>query len=248
MPKYTPVKPEEHKSLKVAERRGLEHIAEQHLIGTTAKEYSQLAINYPLFFIKENDNFRSVALLGLQSGQNLYYKNETMDVTTLPLSASISPFALGLDPEKENTLTTCIDLDSKYVGEDQQLPLFDAEGKETDLFKSVQDSLAQLYQNEVMTEKYIKELVALDLLQEFELLINLASGENKRLVGLYNIDEAKLAALTDEQAADFHKRGLFIPLHSMMISKGQIHRLVNLNNDNNDVKVKGIKLQPRNDG
>lgn len=248
MAKFIPVRTDQHKNLKVSERRGLEHVAKQHLVSSTAKEYSQLALNYPLFFIKENDVYRSVALLGLEAGENLFYKDDSMDVTTLPQSIILSPFALGLDPEKENTLTACIDIESKYVGEDKDLPLFDDKGTETDVFKSVQDSLGQLYENEVMTEKYIKELVKHDLLQEFELLVNLSSGENKRLVGLYNINEAKLAALTEEQAADFHKRGLFIPLHSMMIAKGQIHRLAKLRNEKSDIKVKGIKLQPREDG
>ena len=99
-----------------------------------------------------------------------------------------------------------------------------------------------------MTEKYIKELAKHDLLQEFELLVNLSTGENKRLVGLYNINEAKLNALTEEQVIDFHKRGLFIPIHSMMVAKGQIHRLVKYRNEKSDVKVTGVKLQPREDG
>ena len=60
---------------------------------------------------------------------------------------------MGLDPEKEKTLTACVDLDSKFVGEDKEHALFDAEGKDTEFFKGVQDSLGRLYDNEVMNEK-----------------------------------------------------------------------------------------------
>ncbi len=245
MANFTPIKKDQHQNLKVSDKRGLEHIAQQHLIGSNAKEYNQLALNFPLFFIKEGEIYRSVALLGLQAGENLYYQNDRLNALNIPQSLALSPFALGLDTEKENTLTACIDIDSPYVGEDKDIALFDAEGNESDVFKSVQESLGNLYENEVMTEKFIKELVDNDLLQEFELLINLASGEKKRLVGLYGIDEKKLNTLSDEKTLDFHKRGLFIPIHSMMVSMGQVNRLVQLRNEHTEQKVAGIKLQPR---
>ena len=245
MANFVPVKKEKHQNLKVSDRRSLDHIKNQHLVGATAREFNQLAPSFPLFFIKEGDIYRSVALLGLQAGENLFYYNDRFNAIALPQALALSPFALGLDDEKENTITACIDVDSEHVGEDKELALFDAEGNESDVFKSVQESLGNLYENEVMTEKFIKELVDNDLLQEFELLINLASGEKKRLVGLYGIDEKKLNTLSDEKTLDFHKRGLFIPIHSMMVSMGQVNRLVQLRNEHTEQKVAGIKLQPR---
>jgi hypothetical protein len=151
------------------------------------------------------------------------------------------PFALGLDPEKENTLTTCIDLDSSFVGEGKENALFDAEGKETEFLKGIQESLGRLYDNEVMTEKFIKELTENDLLQELELKVNFNSGNNKKLVGLFGIDEQKLQDLSDEKVIDFHKRGLFIPIHAMLGSIGQINRLAQLRNlSDSQEKVSGI--------
>ena len=158
MANFTPIKKALHKDLKVSNTRGLEHIANQHLVGATAKEYNQLATSFPIFFIKEGDVYRSVILLGLQAGENLYFQNDTMKAISIPQALAITPFALGLDTEKENTLTACVDVDSPYVGDDKDVALFDAEGNESDLFKSVQESLGKLYENEVMTEKFIKEL------------------------------------------------------------------------------------------
>ncbi|MGJ8692868.1 MAG: SapC family protein [Thalassotalea sp.] len=245
MANFVAVKKEKHQNLKVADRRGLDHVKNQHLIGATAKEFNQLATSFPLFFIKEGEVYRSVALLGLESGENLFYFNDRINAISVPQALALSPFALGLDDEKENTLTACLDLDSPYVGEDKEIALFDAEGNESEVFKSVQESLGKLYENEVMSEKFVKELVENELLMEYELLIDLASGDKKRLVGLYGIDEKKLFALSDEKSLDFHKRGLFVPIHSMMISMGQVNRLVQLRNEHSDVKVAGIKLQPR---
>lgn len=245
MANYVPIKTKQHKNLKVSNTRGFAHIAEQHIAGANAKEYSQLAASFPIFFIKEGDVYRSVILLGLQTGENLYFQEDRLMSLHIPQALALSPFGLGLDSEKENTLTACIDIDSEYVGEDKDVALFDEDGSDSEVFKSIQESLGQLYENEIMTEKLLKELEDHDLIQEFEILMNLASGEKKRLVGVFGINEKKIHELTDEQTLDFHKRGLFIPIHSMMVSIGQLNRLVQLRNEYSKDKIAGIKLQPR---
>ena len=191
------------------------------------------------------ERYRSVVMLGLEAGENLYHKKDTWNAVYIPQSISMAPFSLGLDPEKEKTLTACVDLDSEFVGEDKDHALFDEEGNDTEFFKGVQDSLGRLYDNEVMNEKFLKELVENDLLLELELNIMLASGETKKLVGLFGIDEKKIQALTDEQVLDFHKRGLFIPIHALLGSAGQINRLAQLRNQGESkAKVNAIRFAP----
>ena len=154
------------------------------------------------------------------------------------------PFGLGIDPDKEKTLTTFIDLDSQYVGEDKENAIFDAEGNDTEFYTNVQNSLGRLFDNENMTEKFMEELVANDLLQELELHINFSTGENKKLVGLFGIDEKKLQELSDDKILDFHKRGLFVPIHAMLGSVSQINRLAQLRNlADSPQKVIGIQVQ-----
>ena len=80
-------------------------------------------------------------MLGLETGENLYLNEDKWEAIYVPQSISMVPFGLGLDPEKENTLTTCIDVDSKFVGEDQDNALFDEKGNDTDFYKGVQESL-----------------------------------------------------------------------------------------------------------
>lgn len=247
MATFAPIKKEEHQNLTVASRRGLAGIANQHIVSATAREYMQLATSYPIFLIKDQERFRSVIMLGLEAGENLYYQNDKMNALSIPQVIALAPFGLGLDTEKENTLTACVDVDSEFVGEGHDNALFDAAGNETEFLKSIQEQLGRLYENEVMTEKFIKELQDNDLIHELELSINHAEGENKRLVGIYGINEEKLQALSDEKVLDFQKRGLFIPIHAMMVSMGQINRLVQLRNEHTDKKVAGIQIRPKQD-
>lgn len=247
MANIVPVRNEQHKNLKVASKRGLDHVAKQHIAPISAREYPQASTSYPIVLLKdpETSRYRSVVMLGLEAGENLYYSKEHWNGIYIPQSISMIPFGLGLDPEKEKTLTACIDLDSEYVGEDKENALFDAEGKETDFLKGIEDSLGRMYDNEVMTEKFITELVHNDLLQEIELSVAYNSGENKKLVGVYGINEAKLQALSDDKVLDFHKRGLYIPIHSMLASLGQVNRLAQLRNlSDNTQKVANISIRP----
>lgn len=247
MAKITPIKKENHQNTKVASQRDLSHLARQHIVPVNAREFSQAQTSYPIVIVKEpeSNRYRAVAMLGLEVGENLYYAENKWQAIYVPQGASMVPFALGLDPEKERTLTACIDEESEFVGEDKENALFDAEGNETDYLKSIQESLGRLYENEVATEGFIKELVDNDLLLELELQIAFNNNDNKKLVGLFGIDEKKLQELSDEKVIDFHKRGLFVPIHALLGSIGQVNRLAQLRNmSDNPVKVSGIQFRP----
>ena len=134
MANITPIKKETHQNIKIAAKRDLSNVSTQHIAPITAPEFSQAATSYPVVIVKDqgSERYRSVVMLGLEAGENLYYKEDSWQAVYVPQSISMSPFSLGLDPEKEKTLTACIDLDSKFVGEDKEHELFDAEGNDTE--------------------------------------------------------------------------------------------------------------------
>ena len=62
---------------------------------------------------------------------------------------------------------------------------------------------------------------------------------------LYGVDENKVQALSDDKVLDFHKRGLFIPIHAMLGSIGQVNRLAQLRNQSESpAKVNAIRFTP----
>jgi hypothetical protein len=95
-----------------------------------------------------------------------------------------------------------------------------------------------------MTENFIKELQENDLLQEIELNITLAAGEKKKLVGIFTINEEKVKGLSDDKVLDFHKRGLFVPIYSMLGSLSQVNNLVKLRNLSSETKVSNVQILP----
>jgi hypothetical protein len=246
MANFVPVRKEQHQKLKIANTRNISHVAGQHIIPVSAVEYAQASASFPLVLVKNPDSerFRSVAMLGLEAGENLFLKEDKWSALSMPPSISMVPFSLGLDPDKENTLTACIDLDSEFVGEDKDLALFEDDGKESEVLTNVQQALGRLYDNEKMTENFIKELQENDLMQELELNITLATGEKKKLVGIFTVNEDKVKNLSDEKVVDFHKRGLFVPIYSMLSSLTQMNNLVKLRNLSSDAKVANVQILP----
>tara|TARA_R110001583_G_scaffold1542_13_gene12044 strand:- start:374 stop:1141 length:768 start_codon:yes stop_codon:yes gene_type:complete len=246
MANIVPVRKEQHQKLKLANTRNISHVAGQHIIPVSAAEYAQASASFPIVFVKNPDSerFRSVAMLGLEAGENLFFQDEKWIALSMPQSISMVPFSLGIDPDKENTLTACIDLDSEFVGEDKDLALFEDDGKESEVLTNVQQALGRLYDNERMTESFIKELQENDLLQELELNIALTAGEKKKLVGIFTINEEKIKNLSDDKVLDFHKRGLFVPIYSMLGSLTQVNHLVQLRNRVSEDNITGVQIVP----
>lgn len=246
MANIVPVRKEQHQKLKLATTRNISHVDGQHIIPVSAAEYAQSSASFPIVLVKNPDSerFRSVAMLGLEAGENLFFQDEKWIALSMPQSISMVPFSLGIDPDKENTLTACIDLDSEFVGEDKDIALFEDDGKESEVLTNVQKALGRLYDNERMTESFIKELQENDLLQELELNIALSTGEKKKLVGIFTINEDKIKNLSDDKVLDFHKRGLFVPIYSMLGSLTQVNHLVQLRNRVSEEKVAGVQIVP----
>ncbi len=246
MANIVPIRKEQHQKLKLAKARDLSHVAGQHIIPLTAAEFAQASSSFPAVLIKnpDSDRYRSVAMLGLESGENLFYQDEKWTGISMPQSIAMVPFSLGVDPDKENTLTACVDLDSEFVGGEKDLPLFDDDGKESEVLVNVQQALGRLYDNERMTETFIKELDENDLLQELELNIALSTGEKKKLVGIFTVNEEKVKELSDDKVLDFHKRGLFVPIYSMLGSLSQVNRLAQLRNQVSETKITGVQIVP----
>ena len=107
MANITPIKKETHQNIKIAAKRDLSHVANQHLSPISAREYAQAATSYPIVLVKDSDGnrYRSVVMLGLETGENLYHKEDSWNAVYIPQNITIAPFSLGLDPEKEKTLT-----------------------------------------------------------------------------------------------------------------------------------------------
>lgn len=235
MSKTKPVHPAQHATLKVKEQIDYNELAQQQFSALTAQEFAQAASSYPIVMLKDGQSgiFVSVALWGLETGQNLLFNasNNHWDAVHLPNEVQCQPFSIGPVDGEENTLTMHIHEASELVNETEGRALFDGE-EETPFLKSMQAKLSEHYQHQVFTRDFINILLEHGLLKEIELIVAYQDNKIRRVKGLYTINEEALAKLEQETVMAFFKRNLFVPIYAMLSSLTQFNRLMKLNNQN----------------
>lgn len=217
-----------HLKTKVYVSDSFSHAMNQHLTSLCIHEISQAAAHYPVVFVKsaETDEFKLVAALGLQAGENLFYQLGIWRESYIPLNILRYPFGAIGSNEDEKGFTVCIDGNSDCLSESKGQPLFDEEGKQTEYLSEMIKFLTDVITKEMVTKKFIDEMVALDLLKENAFTLTTITGEKHKIDGVFTIDEEKLKNLTDEQVLSFHKRGFFSTIYSHLTSLAQFNRLI----------------------
>lgn len=213
----------------------------------TVSEFAGLSCSYPLFFIKDPQfgSFQSIALLSLFSDANhentaiapelnpYFHTGDGRYIASLPTSLMLHPFSLVHDPADETKLAMGVNINSGLIQPDGK-PLFNADGSITPYLQTVEHNLSQYFNDQLLTQNVTDQLLALDLLQEFDVQINLKTASDKQhtttLKGLYNINEATLMQLNDKDKLGLMNNGILPAIYAMLASISQLNRLIQLHN------------------
>jgi len=236
---YIPLDKDKHSALKINPSVNFELVSKTHLASATIREFAQLSGCMPLVFIEDpsSKNVHTVAMLGLEQGQNLYYAEERWQGPHVPLNVQRYPFDIRPDGDR---LGVFFDENSDMISDEGQ-PLFNEDGEPSDYFKNRQQFLSDLANSEVQNQRFIKAIQELELLEEIQIRITYATGQVRNVTGILSIDEKKLIALEDEKVLSLHKAGYLGAAYSMMLSLGQLNRLVELTNKT-DNPVQSIQI------
>ncbi len=238
------VSAEEHKNLKIKTDAGISFSENIHIIPVVVSEFADVAANCPIIFVKDekSDRMRVAAMLGIEVEKNLFFEDGAWQATHVPLNIGRVPFSFApLDESK--TLGAAIDLNHKLVSEEEGTPLFDEKGEPTDYFKWVNSFLNNLFQGEMITQKFTDELAKHDLLREFHLQIEDESGTKSELVGLFTPSANLLQKLSDTAILELSKSGYLAALHVAIQSMAQVKRLVQLHNKREGTNIRGVNIK-----
>lgn len=240
---FVPLDKNKHKDLKVAVDPAFPYAKNTHLAAASIREFAQLAGAMPVVFIEDpkTNKHHVVAMLGIEPGQNLYLQNDKWNAPHIPMNIVRYPFDVRPDGEK---LGVYIDEESDLIKDEGQA-LFKEDGEPTDFLNSRQQLLGDLANSEMLTQKFVAKVVELDLLSPMQLRVQYASGQGRNVGGILTINEKKLVELADEQVLELHKAGFMGALYSMMLSLGQLNRLIELsNNTENPIKAMQMESAP----
>jgi hypothetical protein len=137
------------------------------------------------------------------------------------------PFDVRPDGDK---LGVFIDENSDLISEEGQ-PLFTEAGEASEFLDSRQKFLADLANSEMLTQRFVAKVVELDLLDPIQIRLTYQDGKQRNVTGMMSINEKKLLELPEEQVLELHKQGFLGAIYAVMMSVGQLNRLVELSND-----------------
>ncbi|MEQ5808788.1 SapC family protein [Alteromonas sp. NFXS44] len=227
---YTPLNKEKHKDVKIAVNNAFAFAKNTHLSAASIREYAQLASTMPIVFIQDpnSDRYHTVAMLGMEQNQNLFLATDKWKGPHVPMNILRYPFDVRPEGEK---LGVYIDEESELVGKEEGQPLFKEDGSPSEFLDNRQKFLGDLANSEMLTQRFIQKVVELELLDAIQIRLTYKDGQQRNVTGMYSINEKRLMELPEEKALELHKQGFLGALYAVMMSLGQLNRLVELSND-----------------
>lgn len=184
------------------------------------RELESAVRDLPVFFSKDGEGVRLMALLGIEKGENLHVRADgSWDGRYVPATLRQYPFVLGMVEGREDAL---LSIDQQYEGfntEGRGTPLFDQAGEPTEIVQSARKFAEQFAKSSALTRKFCGEMDALNILDPIVVRANNVDGKEQQIRGLQVVNREKLLALPAEQIKEMLRTGMlesiFLHLHSL---------------------------------
>lgn len=232
--KVVPVNRDRHASTKIREITSFGFASKFHIAYVTMHEFVRAAAVYPIVFLEdqEKDGFRPVALLGLDTGENLFVgETGKWEATYVPAIIRRYPFALA-NTDQEGQFTICIDEGSELVSDIEGAAMFDHNGQPTQVIENVKRYLSELQQMDALTHEFTKFLAENNMFTPLNMRVR-DNDRVKNIAGCYVINEERLNHLSDDRFLELRKKRYLPPIYAQLISLAQIERLMTLKEKNN---------------
>ena len=227
--KLVPVNKIRHAHKRIKQIQGFGFAANFHIASVMVHEFARAAATYPVVFLEDKalDGFRPVALLGLDSGENLFVDaSGKWQASYVPAIIRRYPFALAGAGE-EGKFTVCIDEGSPLVSDTEGVPLFDENGEPTEAIENVQRYLGELQQMDAFTRGFCNWLAEHNLFIPLNMRVRQAE-QVKNITGCYVINEERLNNLSDERFLQMREKRYLPAAYAHLMSLAQIERLMTL--------------------
>jgi hypothetical protein len=227
MSQFVVLSNEKHRQFKLKKNASLAYAATQQAIPIEAVEVAKAAINFPIFFTKnQHDEMTLSAIAGLNSGESLFMKEGVWDASYVPACLQTYPFYLIQSPDNEKEFTVGIQEDNPSFSTTEGDPLYDGEGKPTPQLERVGSVLNRHLDNVRATVLMVDRLKGLDLFKPIDILLQFQDNTARRINGLYSIDEDKLNQLPADELVKLNQDGVLFVMHALIVSNYQINNLV----------------------
>lgn len=231
MSRHAILNSDEHASLRVRSEHSAELGDAVMACFTVPLEFRRIQHDFPILFRRDEESgrFSAMALLGFESGENLFLERDQWIADYKPLAMAIQPFLVGRSAQGETPVQIHIDLEHPRISRnDEGVLLFDSSGRPTPFLDQVGDMLEQLDIGYRTSGAFFSALERYQLLEPFALDVELHDGGKRRLVGYHLINEEKLRSLEPGIVAALHSEGHLMPIFMALASLSNLAKLVGL--------------------
>lgn len=220
-----------HKNIRIKDNPSLIQSKNNHFVPIIIQEFINVSKEFPIVFVKDAQTgvFNSVALLGLEPQENLFFDDKIWQATYIPQLLGFYPFLIQQEQDGEQAVL-CIDEDSILINDVSGEKLFDDAGKQMDWLTIKAKSIVMHIENRSLTQKFIKLLLDKELLSMQTLSIKLEDKSEYDLNGLYIINEEQFNNLSDSDFLELRVAGVLPAIYAVLMSMPCINNLINRKN------------------
>jgi hypothetical protein len=223
-----PLSSVEHAKWKAKQTEAAPFLVKNHAIPITVDEFAMAQRFYPIIF-SAGENPVPLALMGLNEGVNTFVDDDgkLIGETYVPAYVRRYPFLLARLREDAEELSLCFDPSAEAIGPfDEGEPLFDAEGKPSEVVTNILGFCEQFEQAGQRTTAFMAELASSGLLMDGEVSIQPEGAEQPFIYrGFQMVNEEKLSDLRGDALRKMMKSGLLPLVHAHLFSLGVMREI-----------------------
>jgi len=227
MATITPITRSRHATMRWRGNVSYAFAADRAVVPLVGAELFRAVLAFPVAFIRQGEGFVPAAVLGLESNRNLFVAEDGRWLGGyIPAALRGHPFVLGRTEEGQQLL--CVDEASELVGEGPEGErFFEDDGTPAEAVRRVLDFLTRVEQNRAATAAICAALQARNLVEPWPITLKGDQGERK-IEGLFRVNEAGLNALDDEAFLSVRKSGALPIAYTQLLSMQQLRVLRDL--------------------
>ncbi|HEX4042040.1 MAG TPA: SapC family protein [Xanthobacteraceae bacterium] len=189
-----------------------------------AGEAAQVALNFPIVFINENNTIAPFALLGLGKEENLFVSDQGQWLASyVPALLRRYPFFMGKASESDNLALL---IEDTFLSDNEGELLFGPdEGEPKGPVARAIQLLTEIAGQDTRTAALTKVFVDNGLIEPFPLQVTRGATSPVNLTGINVINETKLNSLSDDKFLELRRSGALGLAYTHLLSMGQIARL-----------------------
>ncbi len=192
-------------------------------------EFAPVARDYPIVFTSgdEGKSFAPVAVLGLASGENLFYgTGGWAKGVYVPAYLRRFPFCMAkvtLDKVEQKNRLICVETENV---DDAGEAMFDDKGQPLDKWKAIERLLTEYEADLERSRELCAILADYALIEPFTMQATLNKGGAMHLTGMHRVAEKKIEALNSAQLKNLLKKGILGRIYAHLLSLENFARLL----------------------